>query len=133
MRTHVLFLTAIVFTTWQKVQSKAKQQDVRLETASPMHGVVLRTEPCPLSTALTNLLDNAVDYSPPGSAVDIEFRPSREIPCLIVSNASRNLFSSDLPHLFERFWGKDTARSESEHQAECRRQKYFLYHMIGDV
>jgi K+-sensing histidine kinase KdpD len=108
-------LESIVFTTWQKVQSKAKQKDVRLEIASPMHDVVLRTEPCLLSTVLTNLLDNAVEYSPPGSVVDIEFRPSREIPCLIVSNACKNLFSSDLPHLFERFWRKDTARSESEH------------------
>ena len=108
-------LESIVFTTWQKVQSKAKQKDVRLEIASPMHDVVLRTEPCLLSTVLTNLLDNAVEYSPPGSVVDIEFRPSREIPCLIVSNACKNLFSSDVPHLFERFWRKDTARSESEH------------------
>jgi signal transduction histidine kinase len=108
-------LEPIVFTTWQKVQSKAKQKDVRLEIASPMHDVVLRTEPCLLSTVLTNLLDNAVEYSPPGSVVDIEFRPSREIPCLIVSNACKNLFSSDVPHLFERFWRKDTARSESEH------------------
>lgn len=108
-------LESIVFRTWQKLQSKAKQKDVRLEIASPMHDVVLRTEPCLLSTVLTNLLDNAVEYSPPGSVVDIEFRPSREIPCLIVSNSCKNLFSSDLPHLFERFWRKDTARSESEH------------------
>ena len=108
-------LEPIVFTTWQKVQSKAKQKDVRLEIASPMHDVVLRTEPWLLSTVLTNLLENAVEYSPPGSVVDIEFRPSREIPCLIVSNSCKNLFSSDLTHLFERFWRKDTARSESEH------------------
>ena len=108
-------LESIVFRTWEKLQSKAKQKDVRLEIASPMHDVVLRTEPCLLSTVLTNLLDNAVEYSPPGRVVDIEFRPSREIPCLIVSNSCKNLFSSDLPHLFERFWRKDTARSESEH------------------
>ena len=96
-------LESIVFTTWQKVQSKAKQKDVRLKIASPMHDVVLRTEPRLLSTVLTNLLDNAVEYSPPGSVVDIEFRPSREIPCLIVSNACKNLFSSDLPHLLSDF------------------------------
>ncbi len=34
---------------------------------------------------------------------------------LTVANSTENLAPGDLPHLFERFWRKDSARSSSEH------------------
>ncbi len=65
---------------------------------------------------LRNLLDNAFDYSPAESSIEIV---SRALPdgqfVLEISNLAPNLEARDVAHLFERFWRKDAARSDSRH------------------
>ena len=55
-------------------------------------------------------MDNAVDYSKPGSAVRIEGKAQNGHFDLHVTNLVQQLRTEDLPHLFQRFWRKDAAR-----------------------
>ena len=68
-----------------------------------------------LRAILTNLLSNAVQYCTAGGAVRITLRTSGEHGQLLVSNTTNDLGTDDLPHLFERFWRKDSSRSSPEH------------------
>ncbi len=65
-------------------------------------------DPALLRVILANLVSNAVDY---GQSA----RLCVEAGQISVSNTTDNLTADDLPHLFERFWRKDPARSSSTH------------------
>ncbi|GAA4071615.1 HAMP domain-containing sensor histidine kinase [Actinomadura miaoliensis] len=60
-----------------------------------------------LSRAVTNLLDNAIKFSPPGGTVRVVLRDGR----LTVSDRGPGIAEADLPHVFERFYRSAAARS----------------------
>ena len=60
---------------------------------------------------LANLIGNAVDHAPPGSTITEELTPT----AFAISNPARNLSREELPHLFDRFWRKESSRTGSGH------------------
>lgn len=115
LQTYQVNLETTVFTIWNKLQAKARQRNISLNCNLSTGETVLWTEPPLLSTVLMNLFDNAIEYSPPSTVVDVEWKKQGKNPCLVISNTPANLSPADLPHLFDRFWRKDKARSESGH------------------
>ncbi len=59
-----------------------------------------------LGRAVTNLLDNAAKYSPPGGTVSVTLRQG----VLQVSDEGPGIADEDLPHVFERFYRSSEAR-----------------------
>ncbi len=68
--------------------------------------VVLTGEPVRLGRAINNLLDNAVNYSPPGSPVEIVLHGTD----LTVRDHGPGISKDDLPHVFDRFYRGAEAR-----------------------
>jgi two-component system, OmpR family, phosphate regulon sensor histidine kinase PhoR len=64
-----------------------------------------------LEQAIVNLLDNAIKYSDPGSAVWIVAQQSRSEVTISVSDHGCGVEQEHLPRLFERFYRVDKARS----------------------
>ncbi len=60
-----------------------------------------------LERAVTNLLDNAVKWSPPGGTVRVQLEGHR----LRVADQGPGIAESDLPFVFDRFFRADTARN----------------------
>jgi two-component system sensor histidine kinase QseC len=73
------------------------------------------TDPALLRSILSNLVNNAVEYAPCGGTVDVEAGVDDGNFTLCVINTAENLNEHDLPHLFDRFWRKDAARSPNGH------------------
>ena len=79
----------------------------------------LRTEPTPrvlgdaqwLKQAVINLLDNAIRYTPPGGEVTVRLRATDEGVAISVEDTGPGIESQHVPHLFERFYRADFARS----------------------
>jgi two-component system sensor histidine kinase MprB len=59
-----------------------------------------------LERAITNLLDNAVKWSPPGGTVRVQLEGDR----LRVADEGPGIAEADLPFVFDRFYRADTAR-----------------------
>lgn len=66
--------------------------------------------------AVTILLDNAVKYSPAGSKVLLSAKKSGKQACIIVKDNGVGIKSSELPHIFERFYRSDSSRSKNKVQ-----------------
>jgi two-component system sensor histidine kinase MprB len=60
-----------------------------------------------LERAITNLLDNAVKWSPPGGTVRVQLEGDR----LRVADEGPGIAEADLPFVFDRFYRADTARN----------------------
>ncbi|HVK21027.1 MAG TPA: HAMP domain-containing sensor histidine kinase [Actinokineospora sp.] len=65
-----------------------------------------------LERAVLNLLDNAVKFSPPGGTVRVDLRPTGDgYAFLQVADAGPGITDSDLPHVFDRFYRSEEART----------------------
>ena len=58
-----------------------------------------------------NLLDNAIRYTPPGGRVEVRCRHTGDFAELEVADTGIGIHEDDLPHVFERFYRADRARS----------------------
>jgi two-component system sensor histidine kinase MprB len=66
----------------------------------------LRGVPNTIARAVSNLLDNAAKWSPPGSKVEVEVREGQ----VIVRDHGPGIDDDDLPHVFDRFYRAPAAR-----------------------
>jgi signal transduction histidine kinase len=64
-----------------------------------------------LRQALLNVLDNAIKYTPPGGQVHLALNREQDRARLIVADTGLGIAPEDLPHIFERFYRVDKARS----------------------
>ncbi|MFV0428025.1 MAG: ATP-binding protein [Arachnia sp.] len=64
-------------------------------------------DPQTLERAITNLLDNAVKFSPPDGTVHVRL----EAGALTVIDSGPGIAEEDLPHIFDRFFRSDRARN----------------------
>jgi len=73
--------------------------------------VVLLCDMTMLKRAFINVLDNAVKYSPDGSAVDVRLRSSDDQIVVTCRDRGPGIPERDLPHVFDRFYRSDPTRS----------------------
>ncbi|MFG2148276.1 sensor histidine kinase [Streptomyces sp. NPDC048696] len=67
----------------------------------------VRAEPAKLERAVVNVLDNAVKFSPPGGTITVAL----DRGVLTVRDQGPGIPADELPHVFERFWRSQSARS----------------------
>ena len=97
-------LDDLVASTVERAQARAPQ--VTFVTAlSPTQ---VRADPVLLERAVSNLLDNAVKYSPDGAPIEVSVRGGE----VIVADHGPGIADEDLPRVFDRFYRAATARSK---------------------
>ena len=79
-----------------------------------MEDVVVRGERSKLKEMFLNLVDNAVRYTPEGRNISISLRRDNRMAVVDVSDTGIGIPPDDLPHIFERFYRVDKARSRAE-------------------
>ena len=98
--------------------SAAEQRSIRLEIDESVHGddppgsaATVLGDRRQLVSAVANLIDNAVKYSEPSSAVQLCATVVDGFVNFIVSDSGVGIPSRDLDRIFERFYRVDRARS----------------------
>ncbi|MGW1764186.1 sensor histidine kinase [Streptomyces sp. NPDC002073] len=81
-----------------------------VQAADP-EGAVVAGVPARLSRLLSNLLDNAAKFSPPGLPVEVELGGPYGAPELTVRDHGPGIAAEDLPYVFDRFYRADAARA----------------------
>lgn len=93
----------------------AEQRKSHVTVEAP-GGLWVKADPRALEQILTNLIDNAVKYGPPGTRVTVRARrsPDRKDRVVFeVADDGPGIDAAHVPRLFERFYRVDTGRSRA--------------------
>ncbi|HEX4660143.1 MAG TPA: ATP-binding protein [Streptosporangiaceae bacterium] len=106
-------LDAVVAEALDRCRMKASARGIEL-AASGSHGLFVLGDEDLLVTALRNLLENAVAYSPDKTRVGITTRRAgRDAVEISVADQGIGIPERDLERIFERFYRVDAARSRA--------------------
>jgi len=83
----------------------AAQHQIRIEIESALP--LVSADPLRVEQVITNLLDNAVKYSPPGEPIGVRVQ-SGEMLTVSVTDHGVGIAPEDAAHLFERFYRADS-------------------------
>ncbi|HSN74037.1 MAG TPA: ATP-binding protein, partial [Anaerolineae bacterium] len=93
---------------------RASQAGLTLHVDLPPALPSLAVWPEQVEAVLVNLLDNAIKFTPAGGQVSLS-AAAHDRRCLIqVADSGPGIPAEDLPHVFERFYRVDKARSRSD-------------------
>ncbi|MFL6126095.1 sensor histidine kinase [Actinophytocola sp.] len=96
----------------EQALARARRRAGEVNFEVELHPWFLLGEPHTLERAVLNLLDNAVKFSPAGGTVRVELRPAADgYAFLQVADAGPGIKDADLPHVFDRFYRSDEART----------------------
>ena len=105
-----LYVDEIVAECVRAVSVLATTQDVQVVTAI-QPDVSVRADDGLLGRLVTNLLDNAVQYTPSGGSVTVEVKTDAAFVIITVSDTGPGIAPADRERVFERFVRLDPARS----------------------
>ncbi len=98
------------------VKSLAEKREISItleaETEMPFHA-----DEELLRRLFLNLLDNAIKFTPPKGLVKIHAGVEENFYSVTVSDTGNGISTDDQPHIFERFYRADKARSRDENES----------------
>ncbi|RSM33997.1 two-component sensor histidine kinase [Amycolatopsis balhimycina DSM 5908] len=109
---NVVEVDAVVREALGRTTLSAESADIRITTDTPS-GLLIEGDRTLLVTALSNLLENAVAYSPAGSPVSISRRLNDGVVEIAVTDRGIGIHEDEQTRVFERFYRADKARSRA--------------------
>jgi signal transduction histidine kinase len=96
----------------ERIRSLAlsRNTDIQLSTDGP---VPFRADPEDLQLVWTNLLENAVRYSPEGGSVEVAVTHDDQNARVVFQDRGPGIAAEDLPHIFDRFYRGDPSRTRT--------------------
>ena len=91
-----------------------EQASVNVSMESPNKPIILPLDRARARQLLLNLLTNAVKYTHKGGHVSIKCVKNPESVVLEVADTGIGIAAGDLPHIFDRFWRADAARTRGQ-------------------
>src|SRR6266581_1027016 len=104
---------ATVEETGETGELLAAEAGVNMEVATPADPVIVPVDASRIRQLILNLLTNAVKYTPAGGSVRLQLGPSNGRVTLTVADSGVGIAPGDLPHIFDRFWRADSARTRT--------------------
>jgi signal transduction histidine kinase len=103
-------LQELVSDSMSKIVALAQTKKVTVEDTTPDWKLI--TKPDAFTEIITILLDNAIKYSHVGGSVGITAEKDTKHFRLVVTDHGIGMKSSDLPHIFDRFYRADSSRTK---------------------
>jgi len=94
-----------------QAQTLAEARQLHWSAAIPETATWIRGDPHALRRLLLILIDNAVKYTPSAGSVSLALQRSGNCAEIRVSDTGIGIAEADLPHIFDRFYRADKARS----------------------
>jgi heavy metal sensor kinase len=101
-------LSRLVHCCVQELSGRAEEKGIRVRTA--VAPITVKGDEALLTRMLTNLLGNALSYTPPGGSVDIALSRADGHAVLRMADTGPGIAAEDRERVFERFVRLDPAR-----------------------
>lgn len=99
----------------ERFQPQANAQQVKLEYIPPEKPIPsISVDPVRLEQVLTNLLSNAMRYTPPEGHIDVGLTTTDGSVRLSIRDSGPGIPEQALPYIFERFYRVDKSRARTE-------------------
>jgi signal transduction histidine kinase len=109
---HAVDIGATCQLALERVQAVAQQRRVGLDfTAS--EAIELAADPDDLELVWSNLLENAIRFSPEGETVRMTMQRNNGNGVVEVADKGPGIPAAELPHIFDRFYRADSSRSRN--------------------
>ncbi|MHB0922402.1 MAG: sensor histidine kinase [Bellilinea sp.] len=107
---HALFLQLV-----ERSKSQAEGKAIRLETSIPQELPKLMVDADRITQVVTNLIGNAIYYTPTGGTISmhVSARDDQNLLEVSVSDTGPGIDPEDLPYIFDRFYRTDKSRSRN--------------------
>jgi len=93
-----------------RLSATAKGVDLQV-TLDPHASLMVNGDPARLQQIVWNLLSNAIKFTPARGRVDVELREVDRTAEIVVRDTGEGIEASVLPHVFDRFWQRDSRAS----------------------
>lgn len=94
----------------ERLRPQAERAGLSLELALPDDLPLVSADPERLQQALTNLIHNAIKFTPPGGRISVQAEAGDKVT-LSVTDTGVGIAQEDLERIFERFYKADRART----------------------
>jgi len=105
-----LDLVELTFATVEQMRLLAEDKGISLHFLAN-ETVEIEGDPSRLKQVIVNLLDNAIKYTPPTGTIEVKTRTEDGKAVLEFADTGMGISPKALPHIFERFYRADKARS----------------------
>ena len=95
----------------------AEHAGVGIDIRLPSEPLVLPVDRSRIRQLALNLIENAVKYTPRGGQVSVELGTNDGRAVFTVADTGIGIAPGDLPHVFDRFWRADSARTRTSERA----------------
>ena len=95
----------------------AEHAGVGIDIRLPAQPLVIPVDRSRLRQLALNLIENAVKYTPRGGQVSVELAGDNGRAVFTVADTGIGIAPGDLPHVFDRFWRADSARTRTSERA----------------
>jgi len=103
-------LAKLATTTAEQMCLLAEDKGVSISCDAP-RAIAVEGDSARLKQVVVNLLDNAIKYTPPGGKVNLSVAESNATAVLEVADNGIGIPATEQPHVFDRFFRVDKARS----------------------
>jgi signal transduction histidine kinase len=114
LRRAPLDLAGLLAATAERIRPAAERKGIRLIHKGELSGAEIEGDPELLEFAISNLLTNAVKYSPAGTAVTLALERDGDQALLHVSDQGPGMTAEESRRIFDRFYRTEAAQV-SEH------------------
>ncbi|HEX9161793.1 MAG TPA: CHASE domain-containing protein [Thermoanaerobaculia bacterium] len=106
-------LVPIVDAAIDAVAPAAESKGVTVRKRGPDKPMVVNADSSRIQQVLSNLLTNAVKFTPRDGTIDVEVRDEDGQACITVTDTGQGIEPDFLPHVFERFRQADSSTTRS--------------------
>lgn len=103
-------LGTLVADTVDRLRPLAQSSRLALLPLAPP-GIIVAADADRLQQVLTNLIDNALKFTPPGGHVEVRVETQNGEVAVSVADSGTGIRPEDVPHVFERFYRADRSRT----------------------
>jgi two-component system phosphate regulon sensor histidine kinase PhoR len=111
LESHPVSVPALVKACVESARLKAESKGLQIRVELTEDIPAIRGDAVQLSEVLQNLVDNAMQYTPPGGNIDVTAYCNGHEVIFTVADTGIGIPESDLERIFERFYRVDAARS----------------------